>query len=150
MGLGKRAFFSCFSFSSFLQYKVFYGSFLPSCFSPSRGSDTASSLPSSPEVDHTCEDHDQDQCDLTEEGYETLGFFKPSFRPERANMLFYLTLAKKYGGKWMERVHSARKMQQHVTEGEQAVHFHSRNVQTYAPAFIPGRVLHIEVDRNAK
>lgn len=132
------------------QYKVFYGSFLPKCSSPNRESDATPSLPSSAVEDHTDGDHDQDQCDLSEESYQSLGVFKPSFQPERANMLYYFALAKKYGDRWRKRAEETRMMQQEMTDATEAARSHSCGVSTYTPAFIPGRVLHIEVDKKAK
>lgn len=133
-----------------LQYQVFYGALLPNCSSPRREGDAATPQPSSSDEDRTTDEHDQDQYDLSEESYESLGFFKPSFQPERANMLYYITLAKKFGGRWMERVNATRNRQPDTADESEVVRSFSTGVSTYTPAFIPGRVLHIEVDKKAR
>ena len=116
---------------------MFYGAFLPNCLSPSTYAEN--------EATGTL-----DQCDLTEENYQSLGSFKPSFQPERANMLYYISLAKKFGDKWKGKVIMTKAMQEDMTDGPGPTPSRSLGVSTYTPAFIPGRVLHIEVDRKTK
>ena len=118
---------------------MFYGAFLPNCLSPEAYTYTEN------EATGTL-----DQCDLTEENYQSLGFFKPSFQPERANMLYYISLAKKFGDKWKRKAITTKAMPEDMTDGPEPTPSRSLGVSTYTPAFIPGRVLHIEVETKTR